>query len=158
MKRALVVLPILLLLGGCASTGPSVSPTTKPAAVATPSAAPTEPADADCVVVSQSALDLIGASLQPGITVSKATAARAPRFEDTTIVAAQLVGEGVPADQSVAIFATTDDVTVEPADGLTLAVGPVATTYSSLTDSTSVLGDITLTEDGVAQAQACLAL
>ncbi|THG30809.1 hypothetical protein [Naasia lichenicola] len=155
MRRFLLVVPAVLLLAGCATALEVPASTSSIASSVTPSAEATEESDG-CIVLSQSALDYLTAALKPGVSISATAGARAPRFEDTTIIAAQLAGDGIAADQSIAIFATTDVVTAEPADGLTLAVGPVAVANSTLTDSSTVLGDITLDETGVQQAVDCL--
>lgn len=112
MRRALLTLPLVLILGGCVSAPLDLSGA-RPVETASPSPSTEATAEPplECIEVSPGALAGLQWGFdqkQPGFTVVKAAGYDVPQWESLTLVAAEFTGPGVPSE--VALFSTLADV------------------------------------------------
>ena len=140
---AIAIASLSTVLAGCTSTSDAPSVSDEPS-----SALSLEPTPAGCTAVSQSTVDWINervAVVDPQYKVTSAAAHRATERDHVWFVAAEINGD------SIGLWATNDDVTVDPHSGLLMSVDNVASVVSDIP-----MGVVGMFEAGAEEARACL--
>ncbi|TFD58026.1 hypothetical protein E3T43_07195 [Cryobacterium sp. Hh7] len=152
----------VLLLAGCSSAVPVAAPVAETVDVApeasetaTPEAAPEatpEAEVAECIAVAQSTVNAINvgvAGIEPANNITSAVAVRAGERENVWFVAATINGEGMT--DVVGLWATNDDITVDPYSGSMFSVNGEASAFSDWGTS-----DFSSSEAGADEALDCV--
>ena len=134
MSRIVFVLAAVavLMLAGC-SAAPDVVPSAETVEVVpdTSETATPEAETVECVGVAQSTVDAINvgvAGIEPSNNITSAVAVRAGERENAWFVAATINGDGIT--DVVGLWATNDDITVDPYSGSMFSVNGEASAFS----------------------------
>jgi len=161
----LVAIPLLVAgLTACTSSAPEpitpAAPTnaeTSAPEIAEPTVEP-EP-DSDCITVAQSTIDALNnsiAAVQAGNQITAAYAMRAGERENVYFIAADITGEGMRPGDAPGLWATNDDVTIDPHSGMMFSVNSYATIFSDMADGTDSSVAFSSREDGAREALDCI--
>jgi len=164
---ALIAIPLLAVsLAACSSSDPVAAPVAAPAPVAAaPTVAPVvqptpepEPVSS-CITVAQSTVDALNTSInaiQAGNSITAAYAIKAGERENVYFIAADITGDGMKPGDAPGLWATNDDVTIDPHSGMMFSVNSYATGFSDMADGTKISAPFSSREDGAKDALDCL--
>ena len=164
---ALIAIPLLAVsLAACSSSDPVTAPVaaTAPGTVAptveqvvTPTPEP-EPVSS-CINVAQSTVDALNTSInaiQAGNSITAAYAIKAGERENVYFISADVTGEGMKPGDAPGLWATNDDVTVDPHSGMMFSVNSYANMFSDMADGTKISAPFSSREDGAKDALDCI--
>lgn len=166
MKTSALITALLLatVLAGCTSATTAVETPAVASAPAEETSEPVQPTtspepDVDCITVAQSTIDALNTSLaaiQSGNGITAAYAVKASERENVYFVAADITGGGMEPGDATALWATNDDVTVDPHSGLVFSVNGGALAFSDWADGTTTDAAFSANEDGAQDALDCI--
>jgi len=164
---ALIAIPLLAVsLAACSSSDPVTAPVaaTAPGTVAptveqvvTPTPEP-EPVSS-CINVAQSTVDALNTSInaiQAGNSITAAYAIKAGERENVYFIAADVTGDGMKPGDAPGLWATNDDVTVDPHSGMMFSVNSYANMFSDMADGAKISAPFSSREDGAKDALDCI--
>ena len=160
---SLIAIPLLAVsLAACSSTTPvaapepvATAPTVAPVVQPTPEPEPVS----SCITVAQSTVDALNTSItaiQAGNSITAAYAIKAGERENVYFIAADITGDGMKPGDAPGLWATNDDITIDPHSGMMFSVNSYATMFSDMADGTKISAPFSSREDGAKDALDCI--